>query len=276
MEGSFHLPLKYGYAAVGRVRGVGTRVSTLSIGDAVFALHPHQTRFVVDDSSVIPLPPTIPTERGVFFANLETALNALLDRPVRIGERVVVLGQGTVGSLIGMLARRTAGRLVVVDAMEHRRAVARVMGADAAIAPSDRSVDELRAALGGCADIVFETSGNPAALQSAVDIAGRDATVVAVSWYGSKSVTLDLGSNFHRSRVRIQSSQVGSIAPELSPRWDFARRRATVIHLLHQLPLEQLVTHRVPFDRAMSAFDLIDTAGDGVGQVVLTYDSVVD
>jgi len=48
--------------------------------------------------------------------------------------------------------------------------------------------------------------------------------VVIGSWYGSKPVQLDLGGAFHRSRIRLISSQVSSLAPELSGRWDKSRR----------------------------------------------------
>ena len=277
LAGSFAYPIKYGYASVGRVEVVGDGVESVSPGDLVFALHPHQERFVVPSSLAWPLG-DVPPERGIFTANLETALNVLLDAPIRIGDHVVVVGQGVVGLLIGLLARRSgAGRVVVVDPFERRRQAALSLGADAAIAPSGHLLDHVRSAANdggppdGRADVVFEASGNPAALESALDCVTEEGTVVVCSWYGTKPVTLDLGGRFHRARVRVRSSQVGRVDPSLAPRWDVARRTTVVRRLLRELPLERLISHRVPFDEAERAYKLVDEQADEVLQVVLTY-----
>jgi 2-desacetyl-2-hydroxyethyl bacteriochlorophyllide A dehydrogenase len=271
--GGFDFPLKYGYATVGRALRVGPGVAGFEPGDLIFALHPHQTAYVVPAALAWRLPPDLPAERGLFVANLETALNALLDEPVRLGERVVVFGQGTVGLLIGLLARRNgAGRLIVVDAYERRRALARHLGADEVFAPAADLAGRLRDATAGRgADLVFEASGNPAALQTALDAVATHATVVVCSWYGAKPVALDLGGHFHRGRVRIRSSQVGQVDPGLLPRWDRARRAAEILALLPELPLEQLISHRIPFRAAAEAYRLVDERPEETVQVILTY-----
>lgn len=273
LAGDFAFPIKYGYANVGRVVKVGRGVRGFALGDPVFAHHPHQTEYVVPTELAWRLPPQMPIERGVFAANIETALNALLDEPIRIGERVVVFGQGVVGMLIGLLARRNgAGRVVVVDGYERRRALARRLGADEALAP-DVSLPErlLEATDGHGADLVFEASGAPAALQDAIDGVAPHGTVVVCSWYGSKPTTLQLGGHFHRGRVRVRSSQVGQVDPALLPRWDRARRTEVVLDLLARLPLDALVTHRVPFRQVGGAYRLVDEHPEDTLQVVLTY-----
>ncbi|MDP8924870.1 MAG: zinc-binding dehydrogenase [Chloroflexota bacterium] len=274
LAGSFGYPIKYGYASVGRVVEAGGEVGGVSAGDPVFALHPHQTRFVVSASLAWRLPPTLGPERGIFAANVETALNALLDAPIRIGERVVVFGQGVVGLLVGLLARRNgAGRVVVVDRYRRRREVALALGADAALAPSDSLAAELRAALEDApADVAFEASGNPAALQAAIDSVADEGTVVACSWYGTKPVTLALGGHFHRGRVRLRSTQVGRLDPGLAPRWTLARRTSVVTRLLETLPLDSLITHRVPLSQAAWAYQLVDEQPEETVQVALAYD----
>jgi len=272
LAGSFSFPIKYGYASVGRVLATGSEVGGIAAGDRVFCLHPHQTVYVIPADLAWRLPPALPAERGVFAANVETALNILLDAPVRIGERVAVLGQGTVGLLVGLLARLNgAGRVVVVDPIAGRRALALALGADAALPPAEATPDALADLLGGRPDVVYEASGAPAALQSAIDAAADDGTVMVCSWYGAKSVPLLLGGRFHRGRVQVRSTQVGRIAPELSTRWDYARRRAAVIDLLARLPLDRLVSHRVPFEEAARAYTLIADRAEETTQVVLTY-----
>jgi 2-desacetyl-2-hydroxyethyl bacteriochlorophyllide A dehydrogenase len=273
LSGTFSLPIKYGYASVGRVVEVGRDVDRFSTGDAVFALHPHQTSYVVSAALAWPLPAGLPLEDGLFAANLETALNALLDQPVRLGDRVVVLGQGVVGLLIGLLARRSgAGRVIGVDPYERRRSLALELGADEALAPGAGLVERLRHTTEGRgADLIFEASGSPAALQTAVDAVAVEGTVVACSWYGTKPVSLELGGHFHRGRVRVRSSQVGRLAPALAPRWDYERRRALVLDLLPTLPLASVISHRFPLDRAAEAYRLVDERPEETTQVILTY-----
>ena len=285
LAGSFAYPIKYGYASVGRIVDVGDEVRMPVPGDTIFALHPHQERFRLREvyethGPYWRLPDELPPEVGVFAANVETALNILLDAPVRVGDHVVIFGQGVVGLLIGLLARRNgAGRVVVVDPFQRRREVALSLGADAALAPSPDLNDDVARALwcggegprDGLADIVYEASGNPAALGAALECVTDEGTVVVCSWYGTKPATLDLGGRFHRGRIRVHSSQVGRINPALAPRWDHGRRISVARRLLAELPLERLISHRIPFDQAARAYRLVDEHPEETLQVVLTY-----
>ena len=272
LAGSFGFPIKYGYASVGTVLDVGEEVTEARPGDRVFCLHPHQTAYVVPADLAWRLPGDLAPERGVFAANVETALNVLLDTPVRLGERVLVFGQGTVGLLIGLLARRNgAGRVVVVDPFKRRRALALSLGADGALDPATATPDTTSEVLGGRPDLVYEASGSPAALQAAIEAVADDGTVTVCSWYGTKTVPLMLGGRFHRGRVRLRSSQVGRIAPELGSRWGYARRRGAVLDLLAALPVDRLISHRFPFEAAPGAYALLAARPEEVVQVVLEY-----
>jgi len=272
LAGSFSFPIKYGYASVGTVLEVGDSATATQVGDRVFCLHPHQTAYVVPVDLAWRLPSDLNAERAVFAANVETALNVLLDTPVRLGERVAVFGQGTVGLLIGMLARRNgAGRIVVVDPFERRRTLALSLGADAALEPEAATPNAISDVLGGRPDLVYEVSGSPDALQSAIEAVADDGTVTVCSWYGAKAVPLMLGGRFHRGRVHLRSSQVGRIAPELGSRWEYGRRRAAVLDLLAALPVERLISHRFDFEDAPKAYELVSGRSEETVQVVLTY-----
>lgn len=278
LSGSFAFPIKHGYAAVGRVLDVGAGVDGLAPSDVVFSLHPHQSVFTAPASLVTRLPFGLEPELGVFTANVETAVNVLLDAAPRLGETVVVFGQGTVGLLITQLLRRAgAGCVIVVEPMARRRELSRALGADHALSPEEASGERIRALTGGRgADLAIEVSGRGAALQSAVECVATEGTVVAVSWYGTKPVTLDLGGHFHRGRVRIISSQVGRLNPALAPRWDHDRRMATVLELLPTLRLTELISHRIPFEDAAQAYQLVDERPEETVQVTLTYDVMRD
>ena len=269
LAGGYGFPLKYGYASVGHAVAVGRDVRTVREGDLIFALHPHQDEYVVRETLVRPLPDRSP-EQGVFLANLETAINVVLDAKPRLGEIVVVFGQGVVGLLVTQLLRRSGARVIAVEPSALRRTFAERCGADSAIAPSDGAA--LRALTAGRgADVAIDASGSPGALQQAIDCVAPEGTVVVCSWYGEKPVPLDLGDSFHRGRVRIVSSQVGRIDPSLAPRWDRERRLALATELLGELMLAELITHRIPFARAAEAYALLDRRGTETVQVVLDY-----
>jgi threonine dehydrogenase-like Zn-dependent dehydrogenase len=171
-----------------------------------------------------------------------------------------------------LLRRAGAGSIVAVDPFPRRRAAAEQLGADLTLAPEEATAERLTELSGGRGlDLAIEASGSPAALQAAIDAVAFQGTVLACAWYGAKSVTLELGSRFHRGRVRLVSSQVSSLDPALSPRWDRARRAESVTKLLPLLPWEALVSHRFPLSRARQAYQLLDEAPGETLQVVFTY-----
>src|SRR5207244_2565890 len=160
--------------------------------------------------------------------------------------------------------------VVAVEPSGRRRSFAERCGAEVVIAPND-GASLRRLTRGRGADIAVDASGNPSALQEAIDCVALEGTVVVCSWYGEKPVPLDLGGRFHRGRVRLVSSQVGRIDPSLAPRWDRERRLELATTLLGELILAELITHRIPFARAAEAYALLDAQSRQTVQVVLDY-----
>jgi len=275
--GGSRFPARLAYLCTGRVieSGPGARYRP---GDLVFVRHPHQDVFTtaVDQSSeralAVGLPGDMNPEVGMFLNLAEVAMNALLDVPVAVGDVVVVFGQGVVGMLVAQLARRTAGRLVVVDPLPKRRILARSLGADVAVGPEEAGEAVRAASDGRGADVVFEASGVPQALQQAIRVTGREGTIGVVSFYGDRPVELVLTPEFHVGRQRIVSTMVGHVNPALrSTRWDFRRRTRATIELLPGLHTAEMITHRIPFDHAPKAFQLLDETPDDVLAIALTY-----
>ena len=273
VEGDFRLPIKFGYASVGRVTEIGAAAEGLAVDDLVFVHHPHQTEYVVPAGFPVRLPTDLPVDRGVFAANMETAVTVVLDAHPRLDEAVLVTGQGVVGLLITMLLRRAGARPVIaVDLHERRREAATGAGAHHALAPGDELVAHVLELTGGRGvDVAIEASGGPAALQSCVDAAAFGGTVVVASWYGGNEVRLVLGGAFHRRRLRLVSSQVSTLDWALSPRWSRERRTDVVRGLLAELPLDDLISHRFPFGSAASAYHLLDQSPEVCLQVVLDF-----
>lgn len=270
-------PLQYGYANVGRVEAAGHKVDQGLIGSLVFALQPHASHYICKARAVVKLPDTIDPEAAVFLANMETAVNLVLDAKPALGDHVVILGQGVVGLLVSaILSRFPLSARYALEPFQLRRDAALQLGIDNTIDPdSEKDMGTMTSALhdtpGHGADLVLELSGATDALNLALNLCAYTGRIVVGSWYGSKPVTLDLGGRFHRERIEIISSQVSSISPELTGRWDRERRFVTALELIGSIKPQQLITHRVAYASAHEAYRLLDDSPDKILQVILTY-----
>jgi 2-desacetyl-2-hydroxyethyl bacteriochlorophyllide A dehydrogenase len=249
-EGEFSGPVKYGYCSVGLVECGPDDLK----GRTVFVLHPHQTRYIVPASAVQTVPAAVPPGRAILAANLETAVNGVWDARPHVGDRVVVIGAGTVGCLIATLVSRIQGCDVqLIDVSPQRAGIARALGVSFA-QPDDAMRD---------ADIVIHASGSPAGLQHALEVAGFEATIVEMSWFGDRLVRLPLGGAFHSKRLTLKSSQVGHVATSQRPRWDTRRRMALAISLLADSSFDALITGESAFDDLPEVMArLTDAPGD--------------
>jgi len=218
-EGDFPGPVKYGYMSVGTVE-TGPREM---VGRSVFCLHPHQDRYAVPADAAVPVPEDVPLRRAVLAANLETALNGLWDAPPLAGDRIAVVGCGVVGGMAATLAARVPGvEIELIDPSPHRTALADALGLPLVAAEDARTG----------ADLVIHASGTAAGLATALRLAGDEATVLELSWYGAEPVPAPLGEWFHARRLRLVSSQVGKVAPAKRPRWSHRRRLELALRLL--------------------------------------------
>ncbi len=223
-------------------------------GQNVFCLYPHQQRYVVPATAVHPIPGNVPPARAILAANVETALNGIWDAGVSPGDRVTVIGGGSVGCLVAWLAGRIPGCDVeLVDLNPRRRAVAERLGVRFAQPDSARDG----------ADVVLHASGSSEGLALAMRVAGFEATIVELSWYGDRAVTVPLGHAFHSQRLTLKSSQVGSVAGSHRSRWTFARRMQVALSLLAAPELDALINSESRFEdlpRVMN--ELSRTPGD--------------
>jgi 2-desacetyl-2-hydroxyethyl bacteriochlorophyllide A dehydrogenase len=256
-------PLRYGYANVGRVVELGDGVERSWLDRLVFAFVPHASAFLAAPSELLLVPDDIAPEQAALLPNMETAVNFVMDGQPLIGERVAVVGLGIVGLLTtALLSRFPLAALTAIEPLPLRRSLARAWGATALCAP-----DDLAAV--APADLTYELSGSPAALDTAIAVTGFSGRIVVGSWYGAKRAPIDLGGRFHRSRLRLVSSQVSTIDPALSGRWDKARRFAVAWEMLRTLDASPLVTHRFRLADAAAAYRQIDRDPAATLQVFL-------
>jgi threonine dehydrogenase-like Zn-dependent dehydrogenase len=247
-DGAFPFPVKYGYSAVGLIED-----GRIDLNDRpVFALHPHQERFVVPATAVMPVPASVPPRRAILAANMETALNALWDSGAGPGAHIVVVGAGVVGLLLTYLAARLPGAVVTVcDIAPERRVLAETFGA--AFAPPD--------SVPGDADVVFHTTATAAGLSTAIACAGFEARIVEMSWYGDGTIPVPLGGAFHSRRLQLISSQVGHVARSRRATWTHRRRLEKALALLADDRLDSLITDEVAFGDLPTALPRILDAG---------------
>lgn len=235
MDGAFPFPVKYGYATVGLVEEGPSSLA----GRMVFALHPHQSLFTVCADVVVVVPESVPEARAVLAANMETALNALWDGAPGPADRIAVVGAGVLGMLVARLCARLPGaEVTVVDTVAARAELAHALGARFA-APDQAPQD---------CDVVFHASGSADGLATALRLAGEEAPVIELSWYGSGDVAAPLGGTFHSRRLRLVSSQVGQVAPSHRPRWPRSRRLSAALALLDDPALDALIAPAVAFE----------------------------
>jgi threonine dehydrogenase-like Zn-dependent dehydrogenase len=257
--GDFPGPVKYGYVSVGLVERGPPELA----GRAVFCLHPHQTRYVVPADAVLPIPDGVPPARAVLAANMETALNGLWDAAPRIGDRIAVVGGGTLGCLVAWLAGRIPGcEVQLVDIDPGRAATAGALGVGYA------SPDAAR----GDNDLVIHASGAPAGAATALALAGFEATVVELSWFGAAPVPLPLGEGFHARRLTLRSSQVGHVATAQRARWTHRRRLAAALALLRDPALDALITGEDRFGDLPAVMARLDRAPGGALCHRIAYD----
>lgn len=257
-EGEFPAPVKYGYASVGVVEEGPVALH----GRRIFCLYPHQDFYVVSQGAVVPIPDAVPSERAVLGANMETALNVLWDAGPRIGDRIAVVGAGVVGCLVASLAAQLPGtRVELIDIDPRRSAIAEMLSCR--FAPPDD-------ATGDC-DLVIHASGREAGLATSLGLAGFEATVIEMSWYGDNSVAAPLGEAFHHRRLTLKSSQVGEVATSRRARRTRKQRLALALELLADPVYDNLISGRCRLNDLPQVMARLATQPDGALCEVVHY-----
>jgi len=263
-------PLAYGYACVGVVKEIGKEVNSEWVNRLVFSFQPHTSHFIAKTESLIPIPQSLSHENACFLSNMETAVNLVQDGAPILGERALALGQGVVGLLTAsLLSEFPLESLVTVDNFELRRKALQVESKKLEV--KSFTPDDLRYSNFDPFDLTFELSGSPSALNNAIALTTFSGRIVIGSWYGQKRVEVDLGGAFHRSRIKLISSQVSTISPELSGRWDKPRRFDVAWNALERIKPEKWITHRFPLSDADKAYQLLDENPQETIQVIFDY-----
>jgi threonine dehydrogenase-like Zn-dependent dehydrogenase len=278
-EAQFPYPVSNtGYEEVGTVVEVGPGVSNVRVGQRVWGTWGHRSSAVVaaEHAAARVLPDDADPLIGVFSHIGAVGLNVVLDADLHVGETVAVFGLGVLGQIVAQLARLNGARVVGVDLIPPRLALATELGADVVLDAGEGEVAErIRSLTGGRgADVSIEVSGNARALHEAIRSVAYSSRVVAAGLVPGDAVGLRLGEEFHLNRVSVVSSQISGVAPALAHRWDRYRLNTTVLGLAidGRLRLRPLVSHIRPLADAAAMFDLLDRTPNEALQVVLSFD----
>jgi len=266
----------WGYEEVGKVIELGSEVRDVSIGDTIFGTWGHRTHHIVEEDyardriQAKSLDPIF----GVFSHIGSIAINGVHDARVRIGETVAVFGMGTLGQIVGQLAKKSGARVVGVDQFEKRLEIALQSGAadivfnagDGEVAERIRAITDNRGA-----DVAIEVTGSTVALNQAIRSVAYSARVVTLGFFQGEAAGLVLGEEFHHNRVNIVGSQIFGTDPELTYRWNRLRLIQTFMRLQADkvVDLTTIISHVIPFDNAGQAFRILDQEPENALQVVL-------
>ena len=241
MGGSFNFPIKYGYSLVGKVMSKGELHRKV-----VHLLYPHQNTLITDNQSITIIPEIIPPKRAALMSNLETAVNAIWDAKISIGDKVLICGFGVIGALVAaVLSMMPAVTISIIEKEGYRIRLAKQMGF------------QVNNFTRGTPDVSIHTSGTSDGLQTCIEAVGMQGKIIELSWYGTNSVTLYLGADFHYQRKQIISSQVAHIPFSKSARWGYQRRKATVLDLLKNPIFDTILTNEIPFEDTPAFFNAL-------------------
>lgn len=239
MKGSLANAFTYGYSLVGEVLSEGEYQ-----GKWVHVMHPHQDMLLVRKEDVYLLPDRLNPKVATLISNMETAVNAVWDAQIELGDKVLIQGYGVIGALIASILQGYPGLDLVVHDKDPRKAE-QVASHGLQVCDMDE----------GDFDVIFNTTSSEQALQDALRLTRLEGSIVELSWYGNKSVNLNLGADFHHGRKRLICSQVSHIPFRKQPLWNYKNRKDLVVRLLQELNSEHLIGHEISFQETPEFYD---------------------
>jgi threonine dehydrogenase-like Zn-dependent dehydrogenase len=242
MLGDFDSEFTYGYSLVGEV----VEGPFNWIGKFIHVMHPHQSVVVVNQKDAFPIPESVNIESATLASNLETIINAVWDSGITIGDKILIIGFGIIGALLAIVINNMPG----IEISVYEKDLSRRKFAESLQFHTVSDANEL------CKEytIAYNTSSSYEGLQVAIDNIRNEGLVTELSWYGSKTVNLNLGDDFHYGRKRIISSQVSHIPVVKRGFFDHKSRKELVFKLLGNIKFDMLIQRKFPFDKAPDVF----------------------
>ena len=254
MKGNFGRSFTYGYSLVGKVRHAESH-------QYVHLMHPHQDLISVRKEDLVVLPDGFDPKLGTLISNMETAVNAVWDACVEVGDKVLIFGFGTIGALTASIIHSIPGiTLHIAEQQDYRVDKASSMGLAASTAIPLAEYD-----------IVINATGKGEVLQEAFTRVRKEGKVVELSWLGRQPVQLNLGDDFHYKRIQLISSQVSHIPDRKRPVWDYTRRKGLVIKLLKEINPIALIEKEVNYQDSPAFYHALRKKNPSEIGIILKY-----
>lgn len=256
-------PCSPGYQAAGVVDALGPEVLGLEVGDAVIApgtrfVDPghkyrgpcaasHAAYLVASVESVTKLPPGVDLAAAAHYHVASVSRSGVRLARIAANEVVLVLGLGMVGQMTAQAARRVGAFVVATERVPLRLAKGAEYSADVVVDVTKEEIEPvLKAVSPRGADVVIDTTGVSTVLAECLRLIRREGRVVLQGYYPDP-ITID----FHPAHIQRPTIVVPC-------GWDDDSNAQIVNDLrTKRLVIEPLITHRVPFERAKEAYDMV-------------------
>ncbi len=275
-------PVVQGHEVSGIVAGVGSRVQGFAQGDRVIFMpqvtcgecYPcrhglyhicdnlkvmgfqtsgaAQEFFPVRAEMVLKMPASISLDQAAMIEPVSVAVHALSRAGGVQGKKVVVLGAGTIGNLTGQVALSSgAGAVLITDISDYKLDKARQCGLVNTVNTAHQDLGQAILGTFGPekADLILECVGAQPTITQAVSNARKGSTIVVVGVFGKKP-EVDLGL--------VQDRELSLLGTLMYQKQDF--ERAIDLVAAGKLCLDQMVTHRFPFQRYLDAYEAIEAS----------------
>jgi L-iditol 2-dehydrogenase len=283
-------PMVLGHEPAGRIVKVGAGVNGIRMGDrgalepALYCYHcefcmsghhnvcanlrflsnPHfpgffRERVNLPVSNFVPIPDSMSSETATLAEPLAIALHSLGLASIRPNEEVAVIGAGPIGLLtIAALRAAGAGRIWAIEPLPHRRELARLMGADAAMEPESAVQEILRDTEKRGVVCAIDCAAGPETTNQAVLLTRNAGRVALTGIHSLPSVSLD-GSAMRRKELTIFNVR----------RSNHETQDALELLRLQSARFAPLITHARRLDQIEDAFAIASEYRDGVGKMIV-------
>ena len=268
-------PKTTGYSHVGEVVAVGGAVDGLTIGDRVASRSRHASHVIAKEENCHKLDDDIDDEEATFFQLLAISLQAVRKTRLEVGEGAAVIGAGLVG-LLALQVCRAAGALpvIAVDSDRGRLKRAERLGADATI-HADQTAEFLQTSsvLSKGVPVVIEATGNPAALETACQIASFGGRLALLGSSRGATESFDFYKQVHKRGLTLIGAHISTTyrlaaAPGW---WTQHEEQRTALRLIQnrRVAVQPLITHRYSFQDIQAAYELLANWNpDAIGIVI--------
>ena len=257
-----------GYSNTGMIERIGKGVTDFCPGEKVFSFGGHAERCLINTNYVTKIPEGIDDEQAVFTTLGSIAIHGIRGINLRIGETLLILGQGLIGQITLRLAKFSGVEIIIVaDLYGERLAISKQGGADYTVEMGKMNLgDEVeRITSGYGCNAVIEASGNPKAIISALKVAANKGRILILGCPHGK-VELDLYTELQRKELSLIGSYQPNCPQVETPYypWTQQQNRRTILRYLKEgkIKFSELITHRMAFHRAQEIYTLLSAHKD--------------